>query len=125
MGLRARELLDAGLDDLSVESRAGLRPPLSCMNDGLQVATGASLGRGTIAVDGRDPRPEAWFAARERRLGLRLRSAVRDRVEAGFRAIRERHGGGTAVAEDASRQEAIRLWLELDRREIFEEVPGP
>jgi pyrimidine-specific ribonucleoside hydrolase len=48
MGIRARELLSASLDELAVESFAGLTPPLSCLNDGLQTATGASLGRGTI-----------------------------------------------------------------------------
>ena len=50
MGLRARERFNVALDELRVESHAGLKPPLSCVNDGLQVATGASLGRGTITV---------------------------------------------------------------------------
>ncbi|MCU0639725.1 MAG: nucleoside hydrolase, partial [Candidatus Krumholzibacteria bacterium] len=51
MGIRARELMNATLDDLEVTSLASSEPPLSCMNDGLQASTGASLGRGSISVD--------------------------------------------------------------------------
>jgi pyrimidine-specific ribonucleoside hydrolase len=50
MGVRARELLNASFDEIDVASSAGVKPPYSCLNDGLQVATGASLGRGTIRV---------------------------------------------------------------------------
>ncbi len=50
MGIRAREILGSDLDELIVESFAGYEPPISCMSDGLQVSTGASLGRGTIAL---------------------------------------------------------------------------
>jgi pyrimidine-specific ribonucleoside hydrolase len=76
MGIRARELLDASLDDLRVESHAGLRPPMSCLTDGLQVATGASLGRGTIRVEGNDPAPKAIFAKGDARLQLALKEEV-------------------------------------------------
>jgi pyrimidine-specific ribonucleoside hydrolase len=116
MGLRARELLDATLDGLTVVSHAGLRPPMSCMNDGLQVATGASLGRGTISVAPGEARPEAVFRAEDgRALGLRLRDEVTERVKAAFREARESGGG-----DDPARCQALRLWLELDRREMFD-----
>jgi pyrimidine-specific ribonucleoside hydrolase len=111
MGLRARELLNASLGGLTVVSHAGLRPPLSCMNDGLQVATGASLGRGMISVAPGEARPEAIFRAQDRALGLRLRDEATERVRIAFRGARE-SGGGDA--------QALRLWLELDRREVFE-----
>ena len=85
MGIRARELLDASLDDLSVESHAGLRPPMSCLTDGLQVATGATLGRGTIRVEGNDPAPKAIFAKGDARLEARAegRSVETDPVRRG------------------------------------------
>jgi pyrimidine-specific ribonucleoside hydrolase len=115
MGLRARELLDAALGELVVVTHAGLVPPLSCMNDGLQVATGASLGRGTISVAPGEARPEGVFRRGDRVLRLRLGDDARDRLHAGFRAARESGGG-----DEAARLHALGLWLELDRREIFE-----
>ncbi len=48
MGILARELLKADLDELNVVAYTGSNPPESCLIDGLQIATGASLGRGTI-----------------------------------------------------------------------------
>ena len=50
MGIRAREILEAPFDELDVVSFAGFKQPLSCINDGLQVSTGASLGRAAITV---------------------------------------------------------------------------
>ncbi len=52
MGLFARETLNAGHDELVIISHAGSKPPVSCMNDGLQVSTGATLGHGLISVTG-------------------------------------------------------------------------
>ena len=42
MGIRAREILEAPFDTLRVVSHAGDAPPSSCLNYGLQMATGAS-----------------------------------------------------------------------------------
>ena len=50
MGVRAREILHAPMDGIRAVSKAGNKPPLSCMNDGLQAAAGASLGRGAIRI---------------------------------------------------------------------------
>ena len=49
MGVRAREILNAPFDHLEVISFAGYQPPFSCLNDGIQISTGSSLGRGTIS----------------------------------------------------------------------------
>ncbi len=123
MGLRARELLRAGLDELRVESHAGLRPPLSCVNDGLQVATGASLGRGTIlVVDGSKAVCEAVFEAGDRRLRLRLRREWADRIAHELAALLARHGGLSPSYFAAVREAALKHWLEMDRRSAFEEV---
>jgi pyrimidine-specific ribonucleoside hydrolase len=116
MGLRARELLGASLDDLHVESQAGLKPPLSCFNDGLQVATGASLGRGTISVvTTTTPAPEAVFVFGNKRLCLRVKPAVFKRLQNSMQKIT-----GDMNSPEA-RHAALEAWAELDRREIFEE----
>jgi pyrimidine-specific ribonucleoside hydrolase len=42
MGIRAREYFCTGVDEMTVTTHAGATPPLSCMNDGIQVSTGAT-----------------------------------------------------------------------------------
>ena len=121
MGLRARELLKAGLDELRVESHAGLKPPLSCLNDGLQASTGASLGRGTITVlTPEPPRCEAVFIGSGKRLRLRLKDEVNRRITADLAELERRHGGLTRAYFSEVRAVSLRHWLELDRHSIFD-----
>jgi pyrimidine-specific ribonucleoside hydrolase len=121
MGLRARELTGAALDELRVESYAGLKPPLSCLNDGLQVATGASLGHGTITVlSPAAPRCEAVFSRGAQRLRLRLNADIAERIAAELAALVKEHGGLTPSYFEAVRVQSLRHWLELDRAAIFE-----
>ncbi|MCX8090934.1 MAG: nucleoside hydrolase [Verrucomicrobiae bacterium] len=122
MGLRAREILSAGLDQVRVESHAGLTPPLSCVNDGLQVATGASLGRGTITVLTNAPACEALFHSGNRRLRLRLKAEFAERIAADLAELARRHGGTTPAYFQAVRQAALRHWLDFDRHRMFEET---
>ena len=97
MGLRARELFNVALDELRVESHAGLKPPLSCVNDGLQVATGASLGRGTIAVSTNGPPScEAIFQYGQGRLRLRLKPEFAKQIAADMAALEKHYGGITS-----------------------------
>jgi pyrimidine-specific ribonucleoside hydrolase len=122
MGIRARELLHASLDDLRVESHTGLHPPVSCLTDGLQVATGASLGRGTIRVVGDSPAPEAVFFKGGSRLHLALKDEVRNRIRSDVATAEERFGPLTPEYFNEIRRLSIRYWLELDRGKMFEEV---
>lgn len=123
MGLRARELFDAGLDELEVTSFAGSDPPLSCFNDGLQVSTGATLGRGTITISS-DPdlRPEAMFKREGRVIRMRLKRQYQEKVRTDLARGVELYGSGTPANWRYVRELGIRYWLEWDRNEIFEEV---
>ena len=123
MGLRARELLGASLDELEVESLAGLRPPVSCLNDGLQVSTGASLGRGTIRVaDTAKPQAAAVFTSGERRLLLRVREDAVRQIQKDLRLALQEYGDLTPAYFAEVRRVALKAWLALDRRQIFEET---
>lgn len=126
MGLRARELLGASLDQLQVESLAGLHPPLSCLNDGLQAATGASLGRGTIRVLETDPpRAAAVFISGNKRLRLCARAEALGPIQAAIRAAVQQHGDQTPAYFLAIRRISLEAWRDLDRRHIFEETYEP
>ncbi|MFO7965210.1 MAG: nucleoside hydrolase [Desulfobacterales bacterium] len=122
MGIRARELLEAPFDTLTVVSHAGLKPPLSCLNDGLQVSTGASLGRGAIRVTENRPEPEAVFIHGSSRQTLRLKKAYGDRIRSDIEAALERFGGLSPAYFEHIRTLSIRYWKEFDRCEMFEEA---
>ena len=123
MGLRARERFNVALDELHVESHAGLKPPLSCVNDGLQVATGASLGRGTITVaTNKPPTCEAVFRYGEGRLRLRLKPEFAKRIAADMAELEKRYGGTTPEYFQDVRGVSLQHWLNFDRTTMFEET---
>jgi pyrimidine-specific ribonucleoside hydrolase len=92
MGVRARELLDAPFDTLEVVSYAGLKPPLSCMNDGLQVSTGASLGRGAIQVVEGLGEPRVRFIRNGVTAELTLKPEFLKRIRSDIAGAMERFG---------------------------------
>lgn len=121
MGILAREILDASLDELAVESHAGLRPPLSCVNDGLQVATGASLGRGTIRVpEIPDPKVEALFKRGGKTLRLALKEQVKNNIQKDIKRAVEAHGELSPAYFLEVRRLSFNYWAEMKREEIFE-----
>jgi pyrimidine-specific ribonucleoside hydrolase len=121
MGILARELLHASLDELKVDSRAGLKPPFSCLNDGLQVSTGASLGRGTITVPQSDrPLVEALFIKGDRRLRLRLKESIRERIASDIRNAVQKYGDVSPEYFNKVRRLSFDYWFSLNRNEIFD-----
>ncbi|RJP64994.1 MAG: hypothetical protein C4532_18210 [Candidatus Abyssobacteria bacterium SURF_17] len=121
MGIRARELLGASLDELRVESHAGIEPPLSCMNDGLQVSTGASLGRGTITILNGKPTPAVTFIHGDKSLHLRLKDEVIARIHADFKNAIDTRGALTSEYFKEVRRLSLDYWMNADRRDIFDQ----
>lgn len=119
MGIYARELFEAPFDALEVVSYAGSKPPLSCVNDGLQVSTGASLGRGAIRVE-EEARPAAMFIFRDRTLTLALKPDYVARIKADIAAAVDRFGGLNPAYFDHVRELSIRYWKEMDRTKLFD-----
>ncbi len=123
MGILARELLQTSMDDIRVEAYTGNIPPVSCMADGLQVATGASLGRGTITVmDDPQPRPEAIFVYDQIRLKLSLKDFYREKIESSIITISHKYPTDSSPYFDQIRKISIKYWLEFSRSDIFEAV---
>jgi pyrimidine-specific ribonucleoside hydrolase len=125
MGIRAREILEAPFDTLEVLSLAGNRPPLSCMNDGLQVSTGASLGRGTIRVPEEKPQPAAIFMHNKRKISLTIKKEIVERIKSDIRAALKKYGGLNPEYFAYIRKLSIRYWQDFDRNKIFDENPHP
>lgn len=122
MGIYAREILTAPLDGLSVVSMAGNEPPISCLNDGLQVSTGASLGRGTIKIDSSSPRAEATFIFKDERITLKLKGEIVGKIKKDIQAAVKKYGPLSPEYFSHVRKLSIDYWYEMDRSQIFEEV---
>ena len=119
MGLYARESLGS---PLSVVSFAGNTPPVSCMNDGLQIGADATLGHGKISVS-TDPhaRAEAEFRSSEKVLRLKLKPEYEERVLQDIRHGVEQFGSSPAYWRYVQSL-ALRYWREWDRNQIFEKA---
>lgn len=120
MGLHAREQLPS--HHLHITSYAGERPPLSCMNDGLQVSTASTLGHGLISINRDAPRPEAQFEAEGRTITLRLKAQYAQQIAGDIAKGVATFGTHSPAYWEYVRELALRYWMEMDRREIFEVV---
>ena len=125
MGLRAREYFHVGIDELEILSFAGSSPPVSCLNDGLQASTGATLGHGTISLNEGEVIPKARFTFKNKTLELSVRQDVRQKIKEAVKYGVQTYGLNSPEYWVYIRQLALGYWLELDRYEIFDikEVP--
>jgi pyrimidine-specific ribonucleoside hydrolase len=120
MGIRAREYFNIEVDDMVVLSFAGQKPPVSCLNDGLQASTGGTLGHGLITVsDDPQSKPEAIFAFKNHKVRISLKKEPAEIVEAAILKAIESYGNLTEPYWNDVRKQAIKFWLELDRHKIF------
>lgn len=121
MGIRAREYFCTGVDEMMVTTRAGSIPPLSCMNDGIQVSTGATPGHGLLTVSAEKPfLAAADFTHKGKTVRISLKEELADKVSAELREINFIHGLDSDIYWELVRQNSIKYWLQFDRHEIFE-----
>ena len=120
MGLYARELLPC--HHLHITSYAGSCPPMSCMNDGLQVSTSSTLGHGLIHAIDDNPRPEARFQADGHTITLRLKPSCAERIASDITQGEAKWGTDSPRYWEYVRALALQYWLEMDRRQIFDVV---
>ena len=121
MGIRAREYFNIGVDDIKVLSYAGLQPPISCMNDGLQVSTGGTLGHGLISIAANETvRPEATFTFKNKTISLKLKPAYAQQIRKDVEEAIRQFGNLTEPYWEQIRLLAIKYWSEFDRNGMFE-----
>ena len=106
MGELALRLLGAKkYFELKIASKAGTTPPVSCMNDGLQLATGCTYGKGNIKASD-EGMPEAVFIQGDRSLKIALLPSMQAEM-------------GQWLRQDGERTAAARVY-ELKDEELFE-----
>jgi len=121
MGMGARDYFGIGSDLLIVASFAGTKPPYSCLNDGIQVSTGATLGQGTIRVyNDTITKPSAIFTYN----GISIKITLKDEYLASVKADIKKGITLYGLADEnywtLIRQNALNYWVEWDRNKIFD-----
>lgn len=78
MGLLALKELDStGHKELKATVETGSTPPVSCLIDGIQVATGCTAGKGNLEVTSEGV-PEATFSREDNRFDIALTEQAKD-----------------------------------------------
>src|SRR5664280_40255 len=120
MGIRAREYFDTGVDEFSTISFAGSDPPLSCINDGLQVSTGSTPGHGLLTVINDPPSsPKAEFRYMNRKIRLTLKPKIADKIVSDLKEINFVNGLDSNIYWELVRKNSLKYWRDLDRHDIF------
>lgn len=121
MGIRAREYFNTGVDEFSAVSFAGSMPPLSCMNDGVQVSTGATPGHGLLTIKNDNPgTPSVEFTYMDRKIRLTLKPYIAEKVSSELKEINFIHGLDSDIYWELVRKNSVKYWRDLDRHEIFD-----
>jgi formylmethanofuran dehydrogenase subunit E len=121
MGIRAREYFCTGVDEMSVTSHAGSIPPLSCMNDGIQVSTGATPGHGLLTVSTEMPSfPAADFTHKGRTIRITLKKELAEKLSSELKEINFVNGLDSDIYWELVRKNSIKYWLQFDRHSIFD-----
>lgn len=120
MGIRAREYFNTGVDEFRVTSLAGSMPPLSCMNDGLQVSTGATPGHGLLTISSDTLKlPSAEFSYLNHKIRVSLKPEIAQKISSELKEISFIYGLDSNIYWELVRKNSIKYWLGLDRNEIF------
>ncbi len=121
MGMYAREYFGIGTDLLDIKTYAGSVEPYSCMNDGLQVSTGATLGQGSIyLINDTVAKPQAIFTYQNQSILIKLKSEYLQELQAVIDKGIKNYGLLNEGYWTLIRQTSIKYWLEWDRNQIFE-----
>ena len=124
MGIRAREYFNTGVDEFRAVSFAGSTPPLSCMNDGIQVSTGATPGHGLLSVRNDTALlPSVEFTYLDRKIRLTLKPEIANKISSELKDINFIYGLDSNIYWELVRKNTIKYWRELDRHEIFNIYP--
>ncbi len=120
MGIRAREYYNTGVDEFTVTSYAGSVSPLSCMNDGLQVSTGATPGHGLLFVrTDTVTRPAVDITYLNHKLRLTLKPELSQEISSVLKEYNFIYGLDSNIYWELVRKEALKYWRDLDRHDIF------
>jgi pyrimidine-specific ribonucleoside hydrolase len=120
MGIRAMEYFNVGVNNIRVTSFAGSTPPLSCLNDGIQISTGATIGQGLIAVsDSVIPIPTVHFECNGHKIKISLKPEMAKQMHSDIQKGVKSFGMSDEYWIYIENL-AIGYWAGFNRHEIFD-----
>ena len=123
MGLHAMELLNAPQHGMKVVSHVILRPPVSCLNDGIIVATGCTPGRVLFSQGEVDPSSvKVTFTYNNRTITLELKDQYRNKIQREINNLRRFYSLEDHVYWIGVRNIGLDIWENWHRRELFKIV---
>jgi pyrimidine-specific ribonucleoside hydrolase len=120
MGIRALNYFRAHPGDLDIVSYCGNQPPISCMNDGLQVATGSTLGNGTFHIGEMELFPEIKATHQNQAIVIKLKNDIYKNLKNIIEEGKKKYGFQSEEYWSFIREQSINQWKELDRNSIFQ-----
>lgn len=121
MGIAAMEYFNCQKNYLSIISYAGNKPPISCLNDGLQMSTGATLGYGMITISETENKiPEADFIYENQKIHIKLKAEYSEQIKKDIEDGILIYGNLTDGYWKLIRKLGLKYWKEWDRNQIFE-----
>lgn len=121
MGIRALEYFNVGVNNLEVTTFAGKMPPLSCFNDGIQTATGSTVGQGLLTVaDSVVANPTAIFEFNGQKVKMQLKPDITAYIEKQVAYAYETWGLASPLYWLYIEKIAYQIWFNYSRYEMFE-----
>lgn len=120
MGLYAREILNVPKNQIKVVSYAGNVQPLSCLNDGIMVATGSTPAYGLFAVNDSIIVPTAMFCYKSKCIKLTLKKEVHEMIHKQIQDAVYTFTISSSEYWKTIRKLALQHWDSLDRNKIFD-----
>lgn len=121
MGIRAMEYFNVGINNITVTTFAGHKPPLSCFNDGIQISTGATIGQGLISVsDSILTIPTATFEFNSVKVKIALKKEISELMQQDIKYGIKTYGLLTEKYWLYIEELAIRYWSDYSRIDVFD-----
>ncbi|MBD3319496.1 MAG: hypothetical protein GF350_00195 [Chitinivibrionales bacterium] len=119
MALRAKEILGGKDHEISVLSEAGRKPPVSCLNDGIMAAIGATYGRGLISTVPGKKNLSATFHFKDKAVRLEVKKEMLNHTRQFIKKSLKKHGGLTDEYFGDVRKMGLYVWENYDRKDLF------
>jgi len=126
MGLRAAELLNAPPHSLKVASHVKPGPPLSCLNDGVIVATGSTPGRNLYFQGSIDEGlARVSFSYNGKTVTLTLKSEYQQQVRQHIENLLKEYTLDDPEYWDGVRRKGLDIWENWHRLDLFAITESP
>lgn len=116
MGLYAKELLNAPLNQIQITSFTGKKTPLSCLNDGIMIATGSTPAFNQINIDTIKIEPSVTFCYQNQCVTLSLKEDIYKQITLEIDNLLKQYDLNSLAYWNNIRKLALKYWLQLDRK---------